>query len=101
VHPWRPSTKEGGARCAGEDSQGLACHHDAMSRRGDDAGGRRWLGEITSRGHVHVRGTVTRAPWTSRSRGRKMAGGGRRAGCVREKLAARKCFCAKEQRSDA
>jgi hypothetical protein len=32
-----------------------------------------------------VRGTVTRAPWASRSRGRKMAGGGRRAGCVREK----------------
>jgi hypothetical protein len=25
VHPWRPSTKEGGARCAGEDLQGLAC----------------------------------------------------------------------------
>jgi hypothetical protein len=37
-----------------------------------------------------VRGTITRAPWTSRSKGRKMAGGGRRAGCVREKLAARK-----------
>lgn len=34
-------------------------------------------------------------------RGRNTTGGGRRARCVREKLAARKCFCAKEQRSDA
>jgi hypothetical protein len=32
-----------------------------------------------------ARGAVTRAPWASRSRGRKMAGGGRRAGCVHEK----------------
>jgi hypothetical protein len=32
-----------------------------------------------------VRGAVTRAPWASRSRGSKKAGGGRRAGCVREK----------------
>jgi hypothetical protein len=32
VHPWRSSTKEGGARCAGEDLQGLACRHATWRR---------------------------------------------------------------------
>jgi hypothetical protein len=32
-----------------------------------------------------VGGAVTRAPWKSMSRGRKMARGGRRPGCTRDK----------------
>jgi|UPI000221CE83 hypothetical protein len=36
-------------------------------------------------GDSMARGAVTRAPWMSRSRGRKVAAGGRRAGYVREK----------------
>jgi hypothetical protein len=43
-------------------------------------------GDGSREGDSMARGAVTRAPWTSRSRGRNVAGGGRRVGCVREEL---------------
>ena len=34
MHPWRPSTKEGGARCASEDLQGRAPDLGTMEEQG-------------------------------------------------------------------